>query len=270
MSTSSRPWVWWRSDWVLSVNWYWVLPAALGWCRIYFSKRKTRSCSLLSLLWMPRTVLFSYFFSPGFPIFWCWLEFMGSVESFWANVSVIFLLYNTVSAAQAGWTSTSHCFQFWNIHGISLNFPRRRIVTASRDGNSQDVKASNSLCLPDCLWVDAFVIYIRGPGPRQAPGAGWVSPLLLLCNTLHFSHSWQSSLGVHLSLSLSPHTAWLMLSWLGLNQSVPRSCHPVHREAEVTWHSSNIPTMLMLSKLEMLVTKNINLHQPNMLLKIRN
>ena len=30
----------------------------------------------------------------------------------------------------------------WNI-GISLNFPRRRIVTASRDGNSQDVKASH-------------------------------------------------------------------------------------------------------------------------------
>lgn len=39
-----------------------------------------------------------------------------------------------------------------------------------------------------------------------------------------------SSLGVHFApLSLSLLTAWLMLSWLGLNQSVASSCHPVHR-----------------------------------------
>ena len=98
-------------------------------------KRKTRSCSLLSLLWMPRTVIFSYFSSPSFQIFWCWLEFMGSVVSFWANVSVTFLLYNTtVSAAPAGWLSTSHCFQFWNTQGIRKynTFPWR-IVSAFQD-----------------------------------------------------------------------------------------------------------------------------------------
>ena len=191
---------------------------------------------------MPRTVLFSYFFSPGFLIFW-WLEFMGSVVSFWANVSVTFLLYNTVSAAQAGWLSTSHCFQFWNTQGISFSFPRR-VDPAFQGGNSRDVKASNLKCLPDCLWVDAFVIHIRGPGPRQAPCAGWVSPrLLLLCNTLPSSHS--SPHNLHsvctslLSLSHCWLPGWCYRDLVSTNQCLAQAIQCTEG-GEVIWHSSNM------------------------------
>ena len=226
MPPSSWPWVWWRSD-VLSVNWYWVLPAALGWMRKIFSKKEDKivfsvvfavnAKDSYSSIFLPRVSKYSDTDWSSWEVLWA-AEQM-SVELFFYTIqqSVRHRLDDYQPAI---------VFSFLK-HTRNKDTFLRRIASAFQDTWDmatvewviQSVSPTVSQWMPCNLHEKAW--------PQT--GTWWLG----LSSSCVVQHSPVFTLFTIFALSallpsLPAHYCPL-LSWLGLSQSVPSSCHPVHR-----------------------------------------